>query len=93
MATLGEVRALKKQASTFQATQGSLIEKLVSCAVNSLAQEERGLVDTSNTLEMEIQASEKLIRNRRPYQISNQETRETIQRLRELRQAAADKQE
>jgi hypothetical protein len=49
------------------------------------AQFRQGRMIGSNVLQMEIEAAEKLIRFRRAYGIANIETRQTIQRLRNLR--------
>jgi hypothetical protein len=45
----------------------------------------KGMPTSSNVTEMEIQAAEKLIKNRKAYKIPNSETRQTIERLRQYR--------
>lgn len=45
----------------------------------------KGVANTSNVTQMEIQAAEKLIRHRKAYGIPNAETRQTIERLRQYR--------
>ncbi len=56
------------------------------------AQYRTGRATGANVTEMEIEAAEKLIRNRRQYGISPVETRQTIARLRRLRETLAKEQ-
>lgn len=52
-----------------------------------VGQHRRREIDSSTTIDMEIEAAEKLIRHRKAYGITNHETKQTISRLRRLRKA------
>jgi len=64
-------------------TASSVFEELIHTA-----QLRRGMNPKAQVLQMEIEAAERLIRNRRPYNIPRAQTYETITRLRALRQSA-----
>lgn len=85
------LRSRGAEAATFNAKTMVLKEKPSNAEVFEelihTAQYRTGRATGSNVVEMEIEAAEKLIRNRRAYAISNSDTRDTISRLRGLREA------